>query len=648
MKIRTMLMMSAMLFAIIPMVIYAVFAGNMLNSDGDKEFRQTILEVVANERSTLQAYIDSANLQVDTILNNADIQAAISGRKTSNEAGNFLQQLAEQNPEIESITLVDKDGSIFCGSAGKTGQFIDNFSAYNEYADGALYFNDVKNPEATGGGTNPTMFVKAKQGDVTLLVNYKLANKGFLYSATGGSTFYNGAVSVVDKNNNYSIVDNFKVNLYYEYPAAVFQSQIDSLTDETTPHIIEYSPVNSTGEKWYAAMIKVGGENGLIAIASCPVSGNANNFSLPASNSIVLAVVLISLVAIAGAIVVSIIVTKPLKTIEETLVKVRRGDHEARIPAEVSNNEYGQMSRAFNNLLDEIVVSEDRYRTITEMSDNIIFEWNFKTNEVFFSNNFNKKFSYRAPSDHFGDSFLLKAKLHEEDSERYKSDLEKLGRGEEFKHNEYRMKNIYGDYIWVLIRTATLHDKEGNPLKIVGVILDIDRAKKSEQQLTERASFDALTELYNRETIESQIDNEITLSEARKSQMAVLFVDVDDFKHYNDQYSHATGDQVLKFVAQTIKNIVGEFGFAGRYGGDEFIACIRNAEINDPTRVAQDIIARLEEGFDCDGERLTVSVSIGISVIKDDYNTRVEYLIGKADDAMYSVKKNGKSNFAYI
>ena len=646
-----MLMMSAMLFAIIPMVIYAIFAGNMLSSDGDQQFRQTIREIVANERATLQAYIDSANLQVNTVLNNADVQEAISGKKATDKAGNFLSQLAEQNPEIESVALVASDGSIFCGSAGKTGQFIDNFSLYNDYADGALYFNDIKNPEATGGGTNPTMFIKAKQGDVTLLINYKLANKGFLYSATGGSTFYNGSVTVVDSSpsRNYNIVDNFKVNLYYEYPAAVFQPLIDNLTDESVPEIIEYTPVNSTNnEKWYAAMIKVGGENGLIAIASCPVTGNANSFSLPASNSIVMAVVLISIAAIAGAIVVSFLVTKPLKTIEETLVKVRRGEHEARIPTEVSNNEYGQMSRAFNNLLDEIVVSEDRYRTITEMSDNIIFEWNFKTNEVFFSNNFNKKFSYRAPSDHFGDSFLLKAKLHEEDSERYKSDLEKLGRGEEFKHNEYRMKNIYGDYIWVLIRTATLHDKEGNPLKIVGVILDIDRAKKSEQQLTERASFDALTELYNRETIESQIDNEINLSEARKSEMAVLFVDVDDFKHYNDQYSHATGDQVLKFVAQTIKNIVGDFGFAGRYGGDEFIACVRNAEINDPARVAQDIITRLDEGFDCDGERLTVSVSIGIAVIKDDYNTRVEYLIGKADDAMYSVKKNGKSNFAYI
>lgn len=651
MKIRTMLMMSAMLFAILPMVIYSVFVNNMLSSDGDKQFRETIYEIVDNERYTLQAYINTVNNQVNTILNNADVQAAISSKKSSNEAGNFIAEFAKQNPDIDSIALVTSDGSIFCGSTGKTGQFIDNFSAYKSYADGALYYNNIINPEATGGGTNPTMFIKQTQGDVTLLVNYKLAGKSFLYGATGGSVFYNGSVTVVDSSpsHNYNIVDNFKVNLYYEYPAAVFQSAVDNLTEETVPQIIEYTPVNSsTGDKWYAAMVKVGGENGLIAIASCPVSGNANSFSLPAGNNIILAVVLISIAAIAGSIVVSILVTKPLKTIEETLVKVRRGDHEARIPTAVSNNEYGQMSRAFNNLLDEIVVSEDRYRTITEMSDNIIFEWNFKTNEVFFSNNFNKKFSYRAPSDHFGDSFLLKAKLHEEDSERYKADLEKLGRGEEFKHNEYRMKNIYGDYIWVLIRTATLHDTEGNPLKIVGVILDIDRAKKSEQQLTERASFDSLTELYNRETIESQIDNEINLSEARKSEMAVLFIDVDDFKHYNDQYSHATGDQVLKFVAGTIKGVVGEFGFAGRYGGDEFIACVRNAEINDPTRVAQDIISRLEEGFDCDGEHLTVSVSIGISMIKDDYNTRVEYIIGKADDAMYSVKKNGKSNYAFI
>ena len=649
MKIRTMLMISAMLFAILPMVVYAVFAGILVDKDGDSEFRNTIKDMAENERYTLQTYINSVTGELNTLLGDPDVQTALSDQKANDYAGNLLSQLAEADTNIESILMVDKDGNIFCGSAGKAGQVLDNFASYAEYPDDALFFNSIVNPEATGGGKNPTMFIKHSAGKSTLIMNFKLSDHGFLYEAAGGSTFYNGSVAVADSsaNHNYSIVDNFKINLFYEYPADVFKSRIDSLTDESPVEIIEYIPTNGT-ETYYAAMVKVGGEHGLIAIASCPVKGNANYYSNSVRNSIVVAVVLLSLVVIAGAIVVSILVTKPLKTIEETLEKVRRGDHEARISTAVSNNEYGQMSRAFNNLLDEIVVSEDRYRTITEMSDNIIFEWNFKTNEVFFSNNFNKKFSYRAPSDHFGDSFLLKAKLHDEDAERYKSDLEKLGRGEEFKHNEYRMKNIYGDYIWVLIRTATLHDKEGNPLKVVGVILDIDRAKKSEQQLTARASFDALTELYNRETIESQIDNEITLSEARKSEMAVLFVDVDDFKHYNDQYSHATGDQVLKFVARTLKNVVGEFGFAGRYGGDEFIACVRNAEINDPTRVAQDVISRLEEGFDCDGIHLTVSVSIGISMIKDDYNTRVEYIIGKADDAMYSVKKNGKSNYAFI
>ena len=621
MKIRTMLMVSATIFAVVPMVVYSVFAGQSVQKNGDEEFRKTILEMADNERYTLQTYIDTANKYADTILEYDPVKQALSNGSSNDYAADFISTLAESNVCIDAIRLVKVSddstgaGEVFCGSKGTVNTVIDNFASYidqSQYKPGALYFNSIASSSATGGGTKPTMFMYKNVGDNTLLITYKMgSNTGYLYKASAGSTFYStGSVAVADSstNHNYAKGDNFRINLYYDYPAENFQSVVDSLGDNGLSDIISYS--NKNGEEWYAAVSKVGGENGLYAIASAEVKRSVGAFSSGAANTIIVVTVLLSLISLAGAIVVSILATAPLKVIEETLEKVRRGDHEARIPTEVSNNEYGQMSRAFNNL--------------------------------------NKKFSYRAPSDHFGDSFLLKAKLHEDDAERYKEDLEKLSHGEEFKHNEYRMKNIYGDYIWVLIRTATLRDKEGNPQKVVGVILDIDRAKKSEQQLTARASFDSLTELYNRETIESQIDNEINLSEARKSEMAVLFIDVDDFKHYNDQYSHATGDQVLKFVARTIKGVVSEFGFAGRYGGDEFIACVRNAEINDPTRVAQDIISRLDEGFECDGSHLTVSVSIGISVIKDDYNTRVEYIIGKADDAMYSVKKNGKSNYAYI
>ena len=90
------------------------------------------------------------------------------------------------------------------------------------------------------------------------------------------------------------------------------------------------------------------------------------------------------------------------------------------------------------------------------------------------------------------------------------------------------------------------------------------------------------------------------------------------------------------------------FGIAGRYGGDEFIACVRNTDVNEPTNVAKNILNTLKEGFVSDnGEKLSVNVSIGISIISD-ASMRVDEIIGMADDAMYKIKKNGKSNYGIL
>ena len=640
MKVKTMITIATICFSIIPMIVYGIFANIFVKNNAEEEFRAQIKDVIANQSFALEAYLKSVHSEIATLSDIELVKSAARNGQPDDKAGDFLSRVASENKTIQSVRLVNADGKIIAGT--NAGSDVDDFSSFSEYEDDVLYFNDVEQTASA------TMFVKREIGGCTLLIDYNISNELFISNLALNSTFYkNGVVLFIDPKQNWTTGSgNYNNTGLARYTSAI-TDRFASLEDNAPTEIISYTDATSNDNS-VAAMVRVGGENGIIVLASCPVNGNADLWVGTATSPIVAAAVLLAVICIAAAIVIAIMITSPLKVIEETLVKIRRGDHEARIST-VSNNEYGQISRAFNNLVDEIVVSEDRYRTIIEMSDNIIFEWNFKTNEVFFSNNFNQKFSYRAPSDHFGDSFLLKAKLHPEDADRYRDDLDKLEKGKNFERNEYRMKNIYGDFIWVLMRTATLHDKDGKPLKVVGVMVDIDRAKKSEQQLTERASYDALTELYNRETIESQIDNEIALSAARKSEMAVLFIDVDDFKHYNDNYSHATGDQVLKFVAKTIKGVVADFGFAGRYGGDEFIACVRNAEINTPTSVAQQIISRLDEGFEADiGERLTVSVSIGIALIKDDYNTRVEYLIGKADDAMYSVKKSGKSNYAII
>lgn len=639
MKFKTVLMIAAMLFAIIPMVIYAVVGNNALTASGEKEFENIVTAVARNQASPLNALVTNARSDVSFLADIDAIKGASVSGKYNDDAEAVIKSFANDNALIAAARLINNEGEIIAGTdLGKT---MENYKGYYDYKDLALYFDDVSGKTNTGS----TMVVKKTLGQCFLLISYDISGEDTMISRMcEHAKFYEeGSIMIVDSRGNWSKGSGFN-------NSSVLDKNISSRMSALADGVVESFTLDGTDTDKTSnryALVKVGGEGGLAAVVSCPVTRNGQ-FSRGPSATIIILTIVLSVISVIAAIVVSRALTAPLKNIEKTLENIRNGDHEVRIK-NMTNNEYGQLSRAFNNLVDDIVVSEDRYRNISEMSDNIIFEWNFKTNEVVFSNNFNKKFSYRAPSNHFGDSFLLKAKVHPDDIDRYRSDLDKLEKGVNFERNEYRIKNIYGDFIWVLMRTSTLKDNDGKPVKVVGVMVDIDRGKKSEQQLTERASYDALTELYNRETIENQIDNEISLSEMRKSEMAVLFVDVDDFKHYNDNYSHATGDQVLKFLAKTIKTEVEGIGFAGRYGGDEFIVLLRETETNDPAAFAQRVIDKLSAGFDADvGEHLSVSVSIGIALIKDNYNTRVEYLIGKADDAMYSVKKSGKSNYAFI
>lgn len=641
MKVKTMIRIAAICFAVIPMIAFAVLSNIMVRGNGNEVFEDELKNMASAQAAAMDALLDKAHSDVDTLANMTGVSdyGSSGGTTAKTAADAAINRFIGDNPVVRAVYLTDAKGKIAAGT--DKDKELPGFASYADYKDDVLYFDEVADAESSVS----SMIIKKTLSKATLFISYNLGTDNSIVGRfASAASFYNqGAVAIIDPNSCWSSGNAIYNNLEKQFTTAVTE-QIPGLADGSVSDIFSFEGPNGDTS---GILVRAGGEDGLVALVHCPTS-RADYYAAKSLTPVITVAILLAAAAVVASIFISKIVTRPLGKIEETLVKIRRGDHEARIGT-MTNNEYGQMSRAFNNVVDEIVVSEDRYRVISEMSDNIIFEWNFKTNDVVFSNNFNKKFSFRPASDHFGDSFLMKAKLHPDDADRYRSDLDQLEKGKNFENNEYRIKNIYGDFIWILIRTATLNDTEGKPLKAVGVMVDIDRAKKSEAKLTEQASYDALTELYNRETIESQIDNEISLSEMRQSEMAVLFIDVDDFKHYNDNYSHATGDQVLKFLAKTIKEAVDGIGFAGRYGGDEFIAMVRNAETNDPADIAQKLIDKLAAGFDADvGERLSVSVSIGIAVIKDDYNTRVEYLIGKADDAMYSVKKSGKSNFAFI
>ncbi len=629
MKVRNLLIIAAAILLAVSMSVFCAFLGIQLSSSADSMYDSYLSGLSGTQALSLENYLSGLSDKVRTTAQLPAIQSYTSGSDSSEQDVQEIFDAMVASSSVTTAIIYDKSGQILVGAGvSEAEKEADSVCA----ADAADYVPVIDEDASQSDKSKYFISVKAAVNDCFLAIVFDQETDGVraILRQSGNVAFaVDPGKAVVTTQTLVGSMDSAP----QQY--TMFKDAVASAT--TSPSRFQSGEslayVTATPSGWV-----------LVANDSASAAGA---FSAASVSTVVSISVGLFIVFFIVAILLLVTVTKPLYKIEETLLKISRGDHEARVEI-MSKNEYGEIARVFNDIVDDIIVSESRYRTIIEMSDNIIFEWNFVNNEVVFSNNFNKKFSYRAPSDHFADSFLLKCKVHPEDAERYKADLERLAKGENFKHNEYRWKNIYGDYIWVLIRTATICDKEGNPVKSVGVIVDIDRAKKSENMLTARASFDSLTGVYNRETIESAINNEIELINARKNEFAILFVDIDDFKFYNDHYSHATGDQVLRFTATTIRNAIGDNGMAGRYGGDEFIICLRNSDLNDPAQLANQILTTLKEGFDCDtGDHLTVNVSIGISLIRDD-SKRVEEIIGMADDAMYKIKKNGKSNFGFL
>lgn len=357
----------------------------------------------------------------------------------------------------------------------------------------------------------------------------------------------------------------------------------------------------------------------------------------------------LSVILLGSVIFFAFTFTKPIDNIVNILYKKKRGDQNARFKV-TGVDEFAEIGDAFNSMFDDVFESEQRYRTIVEMTDNIVFEINFKKNKVFVSNNFNQKFSLRPKTDTLQDSFFYKGRIHKDDKERYRQDFNKILDNANYLQGEYRFKNIYGDFAWVLIRATKFYDRDDEPTKVIGVIVDIDREKKSEMHLVQRASYDALTQLYNRETFIKTLANEFELARMRNTLDAVLFIDLDDFKFFNDTYGHQCGDEVLKFCADCLKEIVFDKGFAGRFGGDEFVVCLNNQQyFGDPAMVAQDIIDAFSRGFTSEStdKKLSINCSIGIAFFMEN-GKNCEEILSAADEAMYKIKKHGKSNYGYV
>lgn len=210
---------------------------------------------------------------------------------------------------------------------------------------------------------------------------------------------------------------------------------------------------------------------------------------------------------------------------------------------------------------------------------------------------------------------------------------------------EVYMHHKDGHRIPVSVRTSSLTDNDGNIIGGIELFTDISHQAINilrVKDLEKLAFLDGLTHLPNRNYIEQEIN--IRLEEMNRFNIpfGILFIDIDHFKKFNDNYGHDVGDKVLKFIAQTFIANSRPFDLYGRWGGEEFIGIIRNVNRLELEQIGSRLRKLVENSYIIhEDNKLLVTISIGATVFKE--NDTIETLFKRADTLLYMSKKNGRN-----
>ncbi|MDQ7042699.1 MAG: EAL domain-containing protein [Sulfurimonas sp.] len=172
--------------------------------------------------------------------------------------------------------------------------------------------------------------------------------------------------------------------------------------------------------------------------------------------------------------------------------------------------------------------------------------------------------------------------------------------------------------------------------------------EKRTQELAHLAHYDSLTELPNRSLFYERLKQALKSSQRDHKKVALMFIDLDRFKHINDSLGHHIGDDVLKAVAKRLRGVVREEDTIARLGGDEFTIIMQHLNrAKDAGGLADKIIQAFTQAIIIEGEKLYISPSIGISIYPDDENSDANNLVKYADAAMYKAKEDGRNQFRF-
>ncbi|MGI4746620.1 MAG: diguanylate cyclase [Janthinobacterium lividum] len=290
--------------------------------------------------------------------------------------------------------------------------------------------------------------------------------------------------------------------------------------------------------------------------------------------------------------------------------------------------------------------SETRYRLLADNSSDMIIRFDRQLRRTYVSPSC-RAHGYE-PADLLGKT--LQDWIHPDDWPELLSTIQLAQRESRNSETNYRILHRDGRYIWMEGRYSYMASDGG----FIAVLRDITGRKEAELQLEQAvaelsrlAAVDGLTGVANRRSFDTRLAEEWKRAYRSESEIAILVIDVDMFKTYNDQYGHQAGDAVLKAVALAIQNSVRRPGdFVARYGGEEFVVIIPNTDIYGAIEVAETArlaVLDLRIPHDSNPEHV-VSISVGASSALPRVTLGIaEHMFTAADEALYSAKSAGRN-----
>lgn len=640
-----------LVFAIAPVLILGV-VGTFSIIGYSNDVRMNELSTVSLSKAgavetIMSGYIADATAlsKMDTVVQNA--------KNNDRVALDTINSFTDNKADIYDTLIVDTNGNVLISSKNIEQGSFEHFNAdgmpvvsglvsWEKYGFDAMYVcrEIYANPDNKTGG---------KLGYVCLIISPE--SDSMLMKALSGT--------YLETNAYFALIDNDGNMLNYDNNGSAKKSgEVDSALTAEKDNIFNLTQ-NVSGDS-SGNSGSVTGKAGKYAY-SCGAITNVTNwrwvgivdastFTSFAFKTNMIGWIVIVVMAVLAAVIAMIVIGRFIGGMQQMLntmsnINTEDGISGLRFNIKKGKSELEMIQASFNDFLDEVYINGERYRTIAELSDNMLFEWDFHKETMYVSDNTLAKFDLNTQGATLSNGKFLDSLMTPEDAEKYKRDINTLLKNQSGYSAEYQLKAKSGATVWVSFRATCITDRLGEPLRVIGVMTDIDNEKKMELQLSERASYDFLSQLYNRSTFIRMLSSELDRRGPKK--IGVMFIDVDDFKFINDRYGHTVGDEVIRFVADTIrKKVDDKGGLAGRFGGDEFVLCYTDqADVANLEQIAMDIIDELYLGYTtAEGMLINVRASIGISYCPD-HTEDVNELLSFSDTAMYFVKKNGKTNY---